>query len=64
MPARKRPPIVHPKPGESTIKELYVTAWRCGHPDCLKPLYRVSDTGETILNIVSRSWNSTVDIRP
>lgn len=48
-PARKK--IVHPKPTGTVIKELYGTAFRCGKPDCKRPLYRVNDeTGETVLN--------------
>jgi hypothetical protein len=40
-----------PKPTPATVRELYGTAFRCAHPDCLRPLYRVSDdTGERILN--------------
>ena len=49
--ARSRKPIEHRRPAEATIKQLYATAFRCGKPDCTKPLYRMNDeTGELILN--------------
>lgn len=44
-------PIEHRAPTESTVKELYGNAFRCAKPDCMKPLYRLSDeTGDRILN--------------
>lgn len=44
-------PLVHPKPKDSTVKELYGTAFRCAKPGCLRPLYRMNDeTGEWLLN--------------
>lgn len=47
----KRAPIVHPKPLITVVKELYGTTFRCGKPDCRRPLYRLNDdTGETVLN--------------
>jgi len=43
--------IEHRLPTEATAKQLYWTAFRCGKPDCTKPLFRVSDeTGKMILN--------------
>ncbi|WP_433620965.1 hypothetical protein [Nocardia sp. CA-120079] len=46
-----RKPIQHRPPTDATYKQLYATAYRCGVPSCLKPLYRVNDdTGETLLN--------------
>jgi hypothetical protein len=43
--------IVHPKPTAIVVKQLYGTAFRCGEPECGRPLYRVNDeTGETVLN--------------
>lgn len=44
------PPIVHPKPSPTVVKQLYGTAWRCGFDGCLRPLYRVTETGEQVLN--------------
>lgn len=49
-PAGSPKPFAHPKPSPTTIKQLYGTAFRCGEPSCPKPLYRVSETGEVILN--------------
>ncbi|WP_146060353.1 hypothetical protein [Amycolatopsis sp. CA-128772] len=47
----KRKPIVHRKPVLATVRQLYGTAFRCGKPDCGKPLYKMNDeTGETLLN--------------
>ncbi|MFI0990544.1 hypothetical protein [Streptomyces exfoliatus] len=44
-------PVQHPKPTDSTVKELYATALTCGVPDCKEPLYREnSATGERVLN--------------
>lgn len=41
----------HPEPTAATVKALYGTAFRCAHPDCSKPLYRLTnDTGEFVLN--------------
>ncbi|WP_051741244.1 hypothetical protein [Kitasatospora sp. MBT66] len=38
-------------PTEATVKQLYATAFRCGKPECPRPLYRMNnETGETILN--------------
>lgn len=49
--ATKNTGIVHPKPTLTVIKQLYGTAFRCGEPECRRPLYRVNDdTGDTILN--------------
>lgn len=49
--ATKNTGIVHPKPTLTVIKQLYGTAFRCGEPECRKPLYRVNDeTGDTVLN--------------
>lgn len=46
-----RPPIEHLVPKDSTVKQLYATAYRCAKPDCQEPLYRMNnDTGEWILN--------------
>ena len=44
------PPIVHPKPSPTVVKQLYGTAWRCGFDGCLRPLYRVTETGQQVLN--------------
>lgn len=44
-------PDEYPNVTAATIKQLYGTAIRCGHPACAKPLFRVHDeTGERILN--------------
>ena len=44
-------PKEHPEPTAATVKALYGTAFRCAHPDCSKPLYRLAnDTGEFVLN--------------
>jgi hypothetical protein len=33
------------------MRELYGTAFRCAHPECNRPLYKVSDeTGDRVLN--------------
>ncbi len=41
----------HRRPTQATIRELYATAFRCGKPDCGKPLYAMNnDTGEFVLN--------------
>ena len=43
--------VVHPKPSPTVIKQLYGTAFRCGKPECRRPLYRLDDeTGVTVLN--------------
>lgn len=43
--------VVHPKPSATVIKQLYGTAFRCGKPECRRPLYRLDDeTGVTVLN--------------
>lgn len=43
--------IEHPLPTAATVKRMYATAFRCGHPKCRKPLYRMSDmTGDFTLN--------------
>lgn len=48
---QKRRPIVHRKPVLATVRRLYGTAFRCGKPDCGRPLYKMNDeTGETLLN--------------
>jgi hypothetical protein len=47
----QRQPIAHRKPLSATIRQLYGTAFRCGKPDCGKPLYKMNNTtGETVLN--------------
>ena len=47
----KRKPIVHKKPLPATVRQLYGTAFRCGKPDCGRPLYKLNDeTGEVVLN--------------
>jgi hypothetical protein len=43
-------PVEHPMPTAATVKELYATALRCGHPDCRQPLYRISSTGARVPN--------------
>jgi hypothetical protein len=41
----------YPLPTPSTVRELYGSAYRCAHPECTKPLYKVSDeTGDRTLN--------------
>jgi hypothetical protein len=41
----------YPLPKPSTVRQLYGSAFRCAHPDCSRPLYKVSDeTGDLILN--------------
>lgn len=43
--------IEHPLPTTATVKRMYATAFRCGHPKCKKPLYRMNDvTGDLTLN--------------
>jgi len=43
-------PVEHPVPTDATVKQLYGTALRCGRPGCPQRLYRVSETGERVLN--------------
>ena len=43
-------PAEHPEPTDATVKQLYATALRCGRPGCIQALYRLSDTGERVLN--------------
>ena len=44
-------PIEHRLPTTATVKQMYATAFRCGHPKCRKPLYRMNDaTGDLTLN--------------
>jgi len=40
----------HREPTDSTVKELYATALRCGLPGCMQTLYRFSETGDRVLN--------------
>jgi hypothetical protein len=43
--------VEHPKPTLSTVRQLYGSAFRCAHPDCMKPLYKLADeTGDRVLN--------------
>ncbi len=51
-PGSARPkPIVHRVPSNTTIKQLYATAFGCCKPDCAEPLFRVNDaTGEQLRN--------------
>lgn len=47
----KATPIEHRLPTAATVKQMYATAFRCGHPKCRKPLYRMNDaTGDLTLN--------------
>lgn len=47
----KATPIEHRLPTTATVKQMYATAFRCGHPKCRKPLYRMNDaTGDLTLN--------------
>lgn len=47
----KATPIEHRLPTMATVKQMYATAFRCGHPKCRKPLYRMNDaTGDLTLN--------------
>lgn len=42
---------VYPLPTPSTVRQLYGSAFRCGHPQCSRPLYKLSDdTGNRVLN--------------
>jgi len=49
---QQRPkPIVHRRPLPATVRQLYGTAFRCGKPECGRPLYKMNDdTGEIVLN--------------
>lgn len=41
----------YPLPTDATIRRLYGSAFRCAHPECNKPLYRLTDdTGDRVLN--------------
>lgn len=38
-------------PTPSTVRQLYGSAFRCAHPECSRPLYKISDdTGDRVLN--------------
>ena len=42
---------VYPLPTPSTVRQLYGSAFRCAHPECSRPLYKLSDdTGDRLLN--------------
>jgi hypothetical protein len=44
-------PIEHPEPTQATAKSLYANAYRCGHPGCTRPLYKVDgESGIRTLN--------------
>lgn len=41
----------YPLPTSSTVRQLYGSAFRCAHPKCSRPLYKLSDdTGDRLLN--------------
>ena len=41
----------YPLPTPSTVRQLYGSAFRCAHPECSRPLYKLSDdTGDRVLN--------------
>lgn len=41
----------YPLPTRSTVRQLYGSAFRCAHPECSRPLYKLSDdTGDRVLN--------------
>jgi hypothetical protein len=41
----------YPLPTTATVRQLYGSAFRCAHPDCNRPLYKLSDdTGDRVLN--------------
>jgi hypothetical protein len=41
----------YPPPTISTVKRLYGSAFRCAHPECRRPLYRLTDdTGDRVRN--------------
>lgn len=41
----------YPLPTPSTVRQLYGSAFRCAHPECSRPLYKLSDdTGDRLLN--------------
>nr|WP_201471367.1 hypothetical protein [Microbacterium hydrocarbonoxydans] len=43
--------VEHPLPTTATVKRMYATAFRCGHPKCNRPLYRMNDvSGDLTLN--------------
>ena len=43
--------IEHRPPTVATVKQLYANAFRCGYPNCRRPLYRVDpETGDRTLN--------------
>lgn len=42
---------VYPLPAASTVRRLYGSAFRCAHPECSRPLYKLTDdTGDRVLN--------------
>jgi len=64
-------PIEHRLHTTATVKQMYATAFRCGHPKCRKPLYRMNDaSGDLTLNSTvahiharrenSPRWNPTM----
>jgi hypothetical protein len=41
----------YPLPTPATVRQLYGSAFRCAHPECSRPLYKLSDdTGDLVLN--------------
>jgi len=41
----------HPEPTAGSVKALYARAFRCGRPDCQRPLYKQdNETGDLVLN--------------
>ena len=41
----------YPLPTPATVRQLYGSAFRCAHPECSRPLYKLSDdTGDRVLN--------------
>lgn len=41
----------YPLPTAATVRQLYGSAFRCAHPQCQRPLYKLNDdTGDRVLN--------------
>lgn len=41
----------YPLPTAATVRQLYGSAFRCAHPQCRRPLYKLNDdTGDRVLN--------------
>jgi hypothetical protein len=44
------PDTEYPPPTNAMVRQLYGSAFRCAHPECNRPLYKVSEDGDLVLN--------------